>query len=317
MEDLQEFLFVDCDSSIKIEPQVKSEETSINNSLEPEYIFPDSLPQIAPHIKTRTKDKHKSKVNAVGMRYLRNERGNTRMDRVSNEWVLKECGLKGNPIGQWERSVLRWFGHVERMSVDLVMKQIYEGSVCVWIKRKGYGTRITRPKLHVDNEVVCLDDEDDPVNTSQPKQYKQKDDVPFASVLFPINSVTSRECWPLAVDNPYPCCDCTRLFLAGDGLSRSDAALRQLRHLKCKKCFKNRLSLKLRSLLHSGSLQCKECGCCSVDTYNLTRHLLVHKRSTQHVCPRCNKLFHRRENLQVHMFNTHGPTESEINILET
>ncbi|CAG2057557.1 unnamed protein product [Timema podura] len=39
-------------------------------------------------------------------------------DRVSNEWVLKECGLKGNPIGQSERSVLRWFGHVESGSSD-------------------------------------------------------------------------------------------------------------------------------------------------------------------------------------------------------
>nr|CAD7441473.1 unnamed protein product [Timema bartmani] len=42
------------------------------------------------------REKHKRKVNAVGMRYLRNVCGKTRMDRVSNEWVLKECGLKGN-----------------------------------------------------------------------------------------------------------------------------------------------------------------------------------------------------------------------------
>ncbi|CAG2060003.1 unnamed protein product [Timema podura] len=40
-----------------------------------------------------------NKVNAVGMRYLRNVRGKTRMNRVSDEWVLKECGLKGNTIG--------------------------------------------------------------------------------------------------------------------------------------------------------------------------------------------------------------------------
>nr|CAD7590724.1 unnamed protein product [Timema genevievae] len=38
--------------------------------------------------------------------------------RVSNEWVLKECSLNGNPIVQWERSVLRWFGNFERMSID-------------------------------------------------------------------------------------------------------------------------------------------------------------------------------------------------------
>nr|CAD7444753.1 unnamed protein product [Timema bartmani] len=42
---------------------------------------------------------------------------------VSNEWMLKECGLKGNPIIQCERSGLRWFGHVERMSVD---RQVYQ-----------------------------------------------------------------------------------------------------------------------------------------------------------------------------------------------
>ncbi|CAG2060004.1 unnamed protein product [Timema podura] len=40
------------------------------------------------------KEKHKSKENAVGMRYLRNVCGQTRMDRDTNEWVLKECGLK-------------------------------------------------------------------------------------------------------------------------------------------------------------------------------------------------------------------------------
>nr|CAD7449772.1 unnamed protein product [Timema bartmani] len=49
------------------------------------------------------------------------------MNRVSNEWVLKECGLKGNPICQCDISVLRWFGDVERMSVDRVSKRIYEG----------------------------------------------------------------------------------------------------------------------------------------------------------------------------------------------
>nr|CAD7257433.1 unnamed protein product [Timema shepardi] len=44
-------------------------------------------------------DKHKSKVNAVGVRYLRNVCGKIRIKIVSDEWLLKECGLKGNPIG--------------------------------------------------------------------------------------------------------------------------------------------------------------------------------------------------------------------------
>nr|CAD7460055.1 unnamed protein product [Timema tahoe] len=41
---------------------------------------------------------------------------------------MKECGLKGNPTGRCERSVLRWFGNVERMSVDQGTKQIYEAT---------------------------------------------------------------------------------------------------------------------------------------------------------------------------------------------
>nr|CAD7198811.1 unnamed protein product [Timema douglasi] len=36
------------------------------------------------------------------------------MDRASNGWVLKELGVKGNPIGQCEKSVLRWFGQVKK-----------------------------------------------------------------------------------------------------------------------------------------------------------------------------------------------------------
>nr|CAD7411514.1 unnamed protein product [Timema cristinae] len=78
---------------------------------------------------TRQEEKHKSKMNAVGMKYLRNVCGKTRVDRVSDEWEMKECGLKGNIIRQRERSVLRWFGHVQRMSVDRATKKIYEGRV--------------------------------------------------------------------------------------------------------------------------------------------------------------------------------------------
>nr|CAD7394577.1 unnamed protein product [Timema cristinae] len=102
-------------------------------------------------------EKYKSKENAEGMRYKRNVCGRTRLDKVSNEWLLRGCGLKGNtidkcergilrwlgdvermsvdrecgftgnPIDKCERGILRWFGDVERMSVDPVMEQIYEG----------------------------------------------------------------------------------------------------------------------------------------------------------------------------------------------
>ncbi|CAG2060367.1 unnamed protein product [Timema podura] len=76
---------------------------------------------------TLSNEKHKSKVNDVEMRYLGNVCGKTRMDSQLNEWVLKEGGMKGNPIGQCERSSLCGFGHIEGMCVDRVTKQIYEG----------------------------------------------------------------------------------------------------------------------------------------------------------------------------------------------
>nr|CAD7414952.1 unnamed protein product [Timema poppensis] len=49
-------------------------------------------------------EKHKSKGNVCGK-------------TVWTESVMKGCGLKGDPTGHRERSVLGWFGHVERMSV--------------------------------------------------------------------------------------------------------------------------------------------------------------------------------------------------------
>nr|CAD7421245.1 unnamed protein product [Timema poppensis] len=73
------------------------------------------------------RQKHKSKLNAAVMRYLRIVSGETRKDRVSKEWLMNEFSLKGNTTGQCERSVL---GYVDRMSVDRVMKQKYEGRVC-------------------------------------------------------------------------------------------------------------------------------------------------------------------------------------------
>nr|CAD7258628.1 unnamed protein product [Timema shepardi] len=62
-------------------------------------------------------EKHKSKVNAVEIRYLRIVCGKTCLDRVSNEWVLKECGLKGNPIGHYERGALSSSFDLTRLSM--------------------------------------------------------------------------------------------------------------------------------------------------------------------------------------------------------
>ncbi|KAF1010546.1 MAG: hypothetical protein GAK29_05048 [Acinetobacter bereziniae] len=75
------------------------------------------------------KAQHMSKINAVGMDFLRSVCGKTRMDRVRNEWVRKECGVRLSVSDVYERTVLRWFGHVERMSSNRVAKQVYMGQV--------------------------------------------------------------------------------------------------------------------------------------------------------------------------------------------
>nr|CAD7403120.1 unnamed protein product [Timema cristinae] len=101
---------------------------------EPNVPFTVEEPVVNGKLDIDVEEKYKSRVNAVGMKDLRNVCGKTLMDRVSNEWVLKECGLKRNLIGHYKISVLHWFGHVKRMSMDQVTKQMYEGrspSVCL------------------------------------------------------------------------------------------------------------------------------------------------------------------------------------------
>ena len=70
--------------------------------------------------------RHRSRITACEMRYLRGVRGVMRRDCVRNEQVLEECGVKENVVQKVGKSALRWFGHVERMKE----RRIIEESVC-------------------------------------------------------------------------------------------------------------------------------------------------------------------------------------------
>jgi hypothetical protein len=59
--------------------------------------------------------KHTSRGNAVEMRTLRSMVGVKLSDRVRNEVIREECGVKGDQVTKIEKDMLRWFGHVERM----------------------------------------------------------------------------------------------------------------------------------------------------------------------------------------------------------
>jgi hypothetical protein len=46
-------------------------------------------------------------------------------DRVRNEVISKECGVKENVAIKIKKNILRWFGHVERR----LTKEIYEANL--------------------------------------------------------------------------------------------------------------------------------------------------------------------------------------------
>jgi hypothetical protein len=74
-------------------------------------------------------EKHISRVNAVEMRALRSMIGVKLTDRVRNEVIREECGMKEDVVTKIEKNMFRWFGHVERMDERRLTKEIYAGDV--------------------------------------------------------------------------------------------------------------------------------------------------------------------------------------------
>jgi hypothetical protein len=50
-------------------------------------------------------------------------------DRVRNDVIREECGVKEDVVTKIEINMLRWFGHVERMDERRLTKEIYEADV--------------------------------------------------------------------------------------------------------------------------------------------------------------------------------------------
>ena len=66
-----------------------------------------------------------SKVHTVEMDYLRSMIGKKRSDRVRNDFVREECGANESVKVKIKRSMLRWFGHIERMNDERLTKKVY------------------------------------------------------------------------------------------------------------------------------------------------------------------------------------------------
>ena len=71
------------------------------------------------------KEKERSRMRAVQMDNLRGLLGIRRMDRIPNGRIRELCGVRKVLDERIDESVLRWFGHVERMERDRIAKRVY------------------------------------------------------------------------------------------------------------------------------------------------------------------------------------------------
>ena len=73
--------------------------------------------------------RERKKVDVMEMKCLRSICGVRLVDRVRNERVRERCGIKVRLLERANRGVLRWFGHVERMSGERLVKKVYKSKV--------------------------------------------------------------------------------------------------------------------------------------------------------------------------------------------
>ena len=86
------------------------------------------------------KESERRKLNVFEMRCLRSMCGVTRLDRIRNEEVRERSGVRKELADRVDINVLRWFGHVERMDDERLLKKVVNARV------DGRGAR-GRPKF--------------------------------------------------------------------------------------------------------------------------------------------------------------------------
>ena len=79
-------------------------------------------------------------MNVLAIKCLRSLVGVSRMNRVRNEEVFRSVGIERELVGRVDQSVLRWFGHVERMDGYRMARKVFMAEV-----RKPEGC--SRPRL--------------------------------------------------------------------------------------------------------------------------------------------------------------------------
>ena len=64
------------------------------------------------------------KVNVLGTKCFRSLVGVSRMDRVRHEEVRRRAGIERELASIADQRVLRWFGHVERMDENRIVRRV-------------------------------------------------------------------------------------------------------------------------------------------------------------------------------------------------
>ena len=82
------------------------------------------------------KARDRKRVEAVEMNCLRNICGVRRIERVSNAEIRRRCGKNVSVSQKMDQGVLRWFGHVERMENERLVKRVYESDIR-GVRRRG------------------------------------------------------------------------------------------------------------------------------------------------------------------------------------
>ena len=63
------------------------------------------------------------------MMCLRNICGIKKVDRVRNAIIRERCGCELSVLKRIERNVLKWFGHVERIVEESLVKRVFRANV--------------------------------------------------------------------------------------------------------------------------------------------------------------------------------------------
>ena len=71
----------------------------------------------------------RQKLNVFEMKCLRSMTGVSRLDRVRNEVVRARTGVRRELASRVDVNVLRWFGHVERMDNERLLKKVMNAKV--------------------------------------------------------------------------------------------------------------------------------------------------------------------------------------------